>query len=183
MCAPRSNETRRICHDLGVAISSKLLNPGESVVVSTRTHPKVLALPVLVLVVVAVLAGYLTSRVDAQAGLIAIWVVAAALLVWFTVVPFLRWLSSTYTFTSRRLITRHGILTRTGHDIPLNRISDVSYDRGVLDRMLGCGTLVISDASETGSVALPDVPHVEQVQLKLSGLLYDLNSPQHDDGT
>ncbi|MGI9156091.1 MAG: PH domain-containing protein [Marmoricola sp.] len=166
-----------------MAISSKLLNSGESVVISTRTHPKALILPVLVLIVVGALAGYLTSLVDAQAGLIAIWVVAAALLVWFTVRPFLRWLTSTYTITSRRLITRHGIVTRTGHDIPLNRISDVSYERGVLDRMLGCGTLVISDASETGSVSLPDVPKVEQTQLKLSGLLYDLNSPQHDDGT
>jgi uncharacterized membrane protein YdbT with pleckstrin-like domain len=100
----------------------------------------------------------------------------------FVAWPFLNWLASTYTVTTRRLITRHGVFTRTGHDIPLNRISDVSYERGIVDRMLGCGTLVISDASERGRVALPDVPHVEQLQLKISDLLYQLHKST-DDGT
>jgi membrane protein YdbS with pleckstrin-like domain len=168
---------------LEVAISSKLLNQGESVVISTRTHPKALILPVLVLVVVAGLAAYLTSVTDSSVAHIITWVVAALLLLWFTVWPFLNWLASTYTVTNRRLITRHGILTRKGHDIPLNRISDVSYERGVVDRMLGCGTLIISDASTKGSVQLPDVPHVERTQLKLSGLLFDEHDQQRDDGT
>ncbi len=166
-----------------MAISSKLLNEGESVVISTRTHLKALILPTLVLLVVAAVAGYLTSLTDSSTWHIVIWVVAAVLLVWFTAWPFLNWLTSTYTVTNRRLITRHGILTRKGHDIPLNRISDVSYERGVIDRILGCGTLIISDASTRGSVQLPDVPQVEQTQLKLSGLLFDQHNPQHDDGT
>ena len=42
--------------------------------------------------------------------------------------------------------------------------------------MLGCGTLVISDASEVGRVELPDVPRVEQLQLKISDLLYNLHN-------
>ncbi|MEP6814491.1 MAG: PH domain-containing protein [Marmoricola sp.] len=166
-----------------MAISNKLLNEGENVVISTRTHPKALILPTLVLIVLAGLAGYLTSVTDSAVWHVITWVVAAALLIWFTVWPFLTWLTSTYTVTNRRLITRRGILTRKGHDIPLNRISDVSYERGVVDRMLGCGTLVISDASEKGRVELPDVPRVEQTQLKLSGLLFDQANPQHDDGT
>lgn len=166
-----------------MAISRKLLNEGENVVVSTRTHPKALILPFLVLLALAGLAGYLTSVTDSDVAHIITWVVAGLLLVAFTVRPFLNWLTSTYTVTTRRLITRHGIFTRKGHDIPLNRISDVSYERGVVDRMLGCGTLVISDASDRGRVQLPDVPHVEQTQLKLSGLLYDQQSPRHDDGT
>ena len=47
------------------------------------------------------------------------------------------------------------------------RISDVAYDQGLVDRMLGCGTLVISDASTHGSVRLHDIPQVEQVQRQL----------------
>src|SRR5699024_8478600 len=38
------------CHYRHVAISSKLLNEGERVIVSTRTHPKALIGPVLVAV-------------------------------------------------------------------------------------------------------------------------------------
>ena len=111
------------------------------------------------------------------------WGVGVLVILAFVVWPFLNWLASTYTVTTRRLITRHGVFTRTGHDIPLNRISDVSYERDVIDRMLGCGTLVVSDASEVGRVALPDVPRVEQLQLKISELLYNLHNTRSDDGT
>jgi hypothetical protein len=86
--------------------------------------------------------------------------------------PFLNWLFSTYTLTNRRLITRHGILTRTGRDIPLMRINDVSYEHGLIDRLLGCGTLQIESAGERGQVVLPDVPHVEHMHLQMSDLLF-----------
>ena len=39
----------------------KLLNEGEHIVLSTRTHVKALLLPAVVLIIVAGLAGYLTS--------------------------------------------------------------------------------------------------------------------------
>ena len=167
-----------------MAISRKLLNPEEDVLLSTRTHVKALLLPAVVLILVAGLAGYLSSLPNgSHAGIwrIVIWVLAAALLAWFVVAPFLRWLLTTYTFTTRRLITRTGVLTRRGHDIPLNRISDISYEKGVLDRMLGCGTLVISDASEVGRVELHDIPHVEQAQLTISEQLFRGagGSPEH----
>ena len=81
----------------------------------------------------------------------------------FTVRPFLVWLTASYTVTNRRLINRSGVFMRKGRDIPLHRINDVRYERGVLDRILGCGTLMISDASEQGSSVLPDVPHVEKL--------------------
>ena len=40
------------------------------------------------------------------------------------------WLTATYTITTKRLITREGLIARRGHDIPLMRISDVAYDMG-----------------------------------------------------
>lgn len=147
------------------------LNPGESVVFTTRTHPKAIALPVLIAIVVLA-AGIAASVVVHGYGLLAIWIVAVLLLLWLTVGPVLVWLAATYTVTDRRVLTRTGIFTRKGHDIPLNRISDVSYEKGVIDRILGCGTLVISDASTQGRVALPDVPQVERRQLQLSDLLF-----------
>jgi uncharacterized membrane protein YdbT with pleckstrin-like domain len=123
-------------------------------------------------------------------GTLVIWVLALVLVLWGCAVPFLRWLTATYTVTDRRLITRSGILTRRGHDIPLSRISDVSYEHGLIDRMLGCGTLVISDASEQGRVSLPDIPDVERMHLTLSDLLFagssGTSTPEarrFDDGT
>ena len=110
-------------------------------------------------------------------------VVAVPLLVVLSLVPFLRWVTSTYTVTNRRLITRQGILTRTGRDIPLFRINDVAYEKGLLDRLLGCGTLIISDATEKAGVVLPDIPNVEQVQLQISDLLFTHDDGNDDDGS
>jgi uncharacterized membrane protein YdbT with pleckstrin-like domain len=168
-----------------VVISQRLLNEGEHVVLSTRTHVKALIVPAVVLIVVAALGGYLTSLPDgthAATWRWIIWVVAVLLILWFVVRPFLSWLLTTYTFTNRRLITRTGILTRRGHDIPLNRISDISYEKGLVDRIFGCGTLVISDASEEGRVRLDDIPHVEQAQLTVSDELFH-NARKSDDGS
>ena len=176
-------------HDRAVAISRKHLNEGEHVILSTRTHVKVLVLPAVVLIVIAGLAGYLSSLPNgAHDGTWrwVIWVIAAVLLCWFSIAPFLSWLLTTYTFTSRRLITRTGVFTRRGHDIPLNRISDISYEKGLIDRIFGCGTLVVSDASELGRVELKDIPHVEQAQLTVSDELFhraDPATPRSDDGS
>jgi uncharacterized membrane protein YdbT with pleckstrin-like domain len=168
-----------------VAISPRLLNEGEHLVLSTRTHVKALILPAVVLILVAALAGYLTSLPSGDhAGTwrIVTWVVTLAILAWFCVRPFLNWLLTTYTFTNRRLITRTGILTRRGHDIPMNRISDISYEKGLVDRIFGCGTLIVSDASELGRVELKDIPHVEQAQLTVSDELFH-GARKTDDGT
>ena len=104
-----------------------------------------------------------------------VWIVAVVVLVVWSVKPFLEWLTATYTITTKRLITREGLIARRGHDIPLLRISDVAYDMGPIDRVLGCGTLVISDASTHGQVELHDIPDVEAVQHQLMDLLGGLH--------
>ncbi|WP_020392101.1 PH domain-containing protein [Kribbella catacumbae] len=159
-----------------MAISAKLLGEDEYVVVSTRTHWKALIFPVFLLLVVAAGGAFLAAVVPEGSlqtpARIAIGVVGLLILFGFAAKPFLNWFFSSYTLTNRRLITRHGILTRTGRDIPLMRINDVSYEHGLIDRMLRCGTLQIQSASEGGQVVLPDVPHVEQMHLKMSDLLF-----------
>ena len=117
-------------HDRRVAFPSKLLNPGEHVVVSTRTHPKALVLPGLALVVALVLA-----------------------------------------------FVANGLIAKRGRTIPLNRISGVDFEIGVVDRVFGCGTLVVSDASEAGTVLLHDIPQVERVQMQVAQELHRLSQP------
>jgi uncharacterized membrane protein YdbT with pleckstrin-like domain len=164
-----------------VAISKNLLNEGESIVVDTRTHPKALLLPILALVVLLAIGVAVQKSVDQSVATKVVWAVVAVGVLWFFVRPLLIWLTATYTITTRRLITRHGVITRRGHDIPLTRISDVAYEKDLIDRLLGCGTLVISDASTHGQVALPDIPRVEDAQRKLNDLLHDLHSEDRRD--
>lgn len=170
-----------------MGISSKLLGDGEHVIVSTRTHWKALVVPVLIFILTCGLAGFLLAVLPSgDAHDVLMWIVlgvAALVIVWFTLRPLLVWLTASYTVTNRRLINRSGVFTRSGRDIPLHRINDVSYERDPLDRVLGCGTLVISDASEQGRSMLPDVPHVEQLQLVITNLLFGNPDAGDDDGT
>ncbi len=159
-----------------MALSKDLLNEGESIVVDTRTHPKALLLPILALVVLLGIGVFVQSAVDESLVVNIVWVVVAIGIVWFVLRPLLVWLTATYTVTTRRLITRHGVITRKGHDIPLTRVSDVAYERDLIDRLLGCGTLVISDASTHGQVALPDIPRIEETHRRIQELLHDLHT-------
>ena len=173
-----------------MAFPSKLLNEGEHVVVSTRTHPKALigpALVVLVVVAAVLLLGRFVDDVanDTVATVLGVVAgVAAVLLIgWFSLLPLLRWLTTTYTFTNRRFIKRSGIVAKEGRTIPLNRISGVDFEIGVVDRIFGCGTLVVSDASAAGRVELHDIPRVEHVQLLVAEELHQLSQQgRNDDG-
>ena len=93
-----------------------------------------------------------------------------ALMLWL-IAPVLRWRTTTYELTTRRLRTRYGLVTRRGRDIPLARINDVSFEKGLLDRLLGAGRLVVESAGEHGQIVLRDVPNVEQVQATLYQLV------------
>lgn len=174
-----------------MSFPARLLNDGEHVVVTTRTHVKALILPAMLLIVLAAAAGFV-SAVLPPAGnaepLVqgVVWGLAALVALAWVVKPFLTWLTTSYTFTNRRFVKRSGLIAKQGRTIPLNRISGVDFDIGIVDRLFGCGTLVVSDASETGQVLLHDIPNVERVQMQVSDELYRLSergAPAHDDGT
>ncbi|MCF6378714.1 PH domain-containing protein [Nocardioides KLBMP 9356] len=167
-----------------MAFPTKLLNEGETVVVSTRTHVKALILPGLVVLVALAAAIFLDRVIDGSVGSLVVWILFLAVVVWFVAGPFLRWLTTTYTFTNRRFIKRSGFIAKEGRTIPLNRISGVDFEIGVIDRIFGCGTLVVSDASTDGQVELHDIPNVEKVQLQVSDELHRLaGGDRRDDGT
>ena len=104
---------------------------------------------------------------------IAVGALALIIAIAFTLVPLLRWRTTTYELTTRRFRLRYGILSRTGRDFPLTRISDVSFSQGLLDRILGCGRLVIESAGEHGQLVLNEIPGVAKVQATLFQLVED----------
>ncbi len=163
-------------------ISSKLLNDGEIVVVDTRTHVKALLFPIAMLVVLLAVGTWVQVAIDEGTVTKAAWIVVAVGIVWFVLRPLIIWATATYTFTDRRLITRSGVIVRRGHDMPLVRISDIAYEFGPIDRLLGCGTLLISDASTHGTIKLHDIPRVEETQRKVNALLQEIHdrSAGHD---
>jgi uncharacterized membrane protein YdbT with pleckstrin-like domain len=154
-----------------VAYPKKLLSEDESVVLETHPHWKTLVLPILELLVICGVAGFLLAVVDPNLGKYAIIAVAVLLLVVAFVVPLLRWRTTMFVLTDKRVVVRSGILSRTGRDIPLSRVNDVTFTHNLLERILGCGTLVVESAGERGQVQLTEIPKVEQVQRQLYELV------------
>lgn len=157
-----------------------VLTKDEHVEMHLHPHWKALVAPVLVLVValagVAAAGVLLPDKGWAHILLIVIAAVALVLICWLTLWPWLKWRTTHYVFTNERVIMRHGVFSREGRDIPLNRVNDVSFQHTFFERMLGCGTLTIESAGERGQVVLKELPHVEQVQSQL----YELVEADHD---
>ena len=57
------------------------------------------------------------------------------------IVPFLRWRTTHYVITTHRVMVRRGIVNKNGKDITLSKITDVSFQQTLLDRIIGSGTL------------------------------------------
>jgi uncharacterized membrane protein YdbT with pleckstrin-like domain len=148
----------------GMAYPKKLLSEDEQVVLELHPHWKVLVVPVLELLVVLAIAGYLLGTFDQSWVRWTVVGLAAAVLLVLVVVPVLRWRTTTFVITDKRVVTREGILTRSGRDIPLSRVNDVSFSHNLLERVLRCGTLTVESAGERGQVVLTDIPRVAEVQ-------------------
>jgi len=161
-----------------LAMTVKDLTAGEDVVLELRTHLKALFWP-LVLLVVLVAAVVATAVLGAPAIAVGVVGVVAFLLACLVVLPrWARWLTTRYVVTTKRVLVRSGVVTRVGRDIPLYRINDIGSEQGPLDRLFGCGTITVSDASDKPGLVLRDVPDVDDVQVRLHELLF-----AHDDGS
>jgi uncharacterized membrane protein YdbT with pleckstrin-like domain len=140
----------------------RLLIPDEQLVLDLRPHPIALVMPTLVTIVGFVAASWLTAKTDVADWVW--WVLFLILLVLYPVPKLIAWLTSNFAVTSDRVIHRQGFIAKRSMEIPLEAINDVRFEQGILDRMVGAGTLVISSASEFGRNTFDDIRHPEAVQ-------------------
>jgi uncharacterized membrane protein YdbT with pleckstrin-like domain len=159
----------------------RLLADDERLVLVLRQHIKVLIVPFFILLVMtAAAAGVALLQVTFWAQ-IALWAILALVALRWAVWPWLVWWNKVYAITTRRLILRSGVFNRQGHDMPLSRLNDVSFEHNLIERMLGCGTLIVESAGERGQLTLSDIPKVEVVQRTLYRLSEDVRGV-HDTG-
>jgi uncharacterized membrane protein YdbT with pleckstrin-like domain len=156
------------------------LTEGEEFVLQLHPHWKTLLRPFFILIVTlaAALALLILLPASADPPVVRIIIGAIALLlsIVFFAVPIARWRTTSYELTTRRLRLRSGIVSRSGRDFPLIRISDVSFQHGLIDRILGCGKLIVESAGEHGQLVLNEIPHVQRVQSTLFQLVEDEQS-------
>jgi len=163
-----------------VGYPDNVLAADEHVVLHRHPHWKRLIGPVLALVLITAVAAFgaaLVSRTgwDPRARQVVSAVIAGIWLLltgWLTARPFLAWLTTHFVITDRRVMYRHGVLTRAGIDIPLARINSVEFRHGLIDRMVRTGTLVIESAAQD-PLEFFDIPRVEQVHALLYHEVFD----------
>lgn len=160
-----------------------VLAKDEKVVLHRHPHWKRLFWPVVVLVLGTALAAFVAAVVEGAgwadtnqtARIVVLGVIGAVWLVvigWLTLWPFVSWSTTHFVITDRRVMFRHGVLTRSGIDIPLARVNSVEFRHGLIDRMLRTGTLVIESASQD-PLEFHDIPRVEQVHALLYHEVFD----------
>jgi uncharacterized membrane protein YdbT with pleckstrin-like domain len=163
-----------------VAFPDDILTDDESVVLHLHPHWRELVRPVLVLLLglagAAVAWLWLPASDYRQVALYVITGAAVVLMAWLSLWPWLVWRTTHYVFTTERVVWQFGIFRRERRDIPLHRVNNHLMRQSLIDRLFGCGTLLIESAGEGGQTELVDVPGVQRVQT----LLYDLVDADRD---
>ncbi len=155
----------------------KLLNPGERVVVDVVPHWKYLALPVVSVAVV--LAGAIVAlqfQLPRWANL-AIAGVMVVCLLWL-VRRYLRWVTTSFVVTNQRLIVRKGVFRRSGREILIDRLTDITYKQTLTDRLLRSGDILLESPGREGQEVLKDLPRPIKIQNEICRLVSQRDGAQ-----
>lgn len=160
------------------------LDPGERVIVLARPQARRLFWPFMLLLVVLGAAGFGLGWLS-RAGLpewitpwqpvlrAAVLVAAALLVLRACVIPLLRWLSTRYLLTSRRLVVRRGWGQRSEQQVLLAAIYSMHIEQDLLQRILRSGRLD-ADLGYGRFWRLSDVPEVARFRALVVRAIEDL---------
>jgi uncharacterized membrane protein YdbT with pleckstrin-like domain len=147
----------------------KLLSEGEEVITQFRPHWRLLFIPVFWLIAGIVAIVLVTTTIppdDGTIDLVTSLVIVAAMIP-VVVNPFIKWWWTSYVLTNERLITRSGVIARSGVEIPLENIANVLFNQNVVERLLRSGDLLIESAGESGQSPFNDIPNPDDFQALL----------------
>jgi membrane protein YdbS with pleckstrin-like domain len=119
----------------------------ERLVIAVRRHPARILEPFVTAFVTLVVAAWLDPRIPAgvPVALDILWLSWLAILgraMW----KFLEWRKDWFVATDRRLLLIYGIFSRRVAMMPLSKVTDLSYNRSPMGRLLGYGEFVMESA-------------------------------------
>ena len=148
---------------LAMAFPKHLLTEDEDLVLDLRPHWWFLAPAGALLALVTLLGGLVL--VNAWPALVG-WVVLPVWIgtVGYVGVQYLVWNTTNFVVTSERVVSRRGVISKTGIEIPLDRINTVFFNQSIFERMIGAGDLGIESAGEGGRQQFSDIRRPNLVQ-------------------
>ena len=156
-----------------------MLNQNETLVLDTHPHWWYFAGSVGILIPVVIGEIFIALKIDGgfwnflpkiSAGVLAL---AALWVGW----KFILWRTTHFAVTSYRVIYQKGFFSKQGIEIPLERVNNVNFNQGIIERILGAGDLLIESGGQDGQQRFSDIQRpqivknmmLEQVQLRMDG--------------
>jgi len=153
---------------------NKYLLPHERQVVSVHQHPAVLIRPILEVLIGLAIAGWVSSSIahGNNTAMLVIWVLWALLLLRLSWKVF-DWSENYFVITSQRLLLSEGFFTHKVNMMPLAKVTDMSFQRSAMGRLLGYGEFIVESAGQDQSLRNVDhLPYPEQLYLEVCGLIF-----------
>jgi uncharacterized membrane protein YdbT with pleckstrin-like domain len=148
---------------------NRYLLPHERSCITVRKHPAELAGPLILVSGGLLAAGELTRRS------------VRPKIVWGAYLPVLlyflqrvaAWQATYFTVTDMRMILVSGFVVRKVAMMPLAKVTDMSFRRSALGRLLGYGEFIVESAGEEQALRTIDfLPYPEQLYLEVCGLVF-----------
>jgi membrane protein YdbS with pleckstrin-like domain len=157
----------------------RYLLPTERRVVAVRRHWARLSEPVFSLLAGLVALFWVDDALPVRLSpvrdlLLAGWVLLAGRLVWRA----LQWREDWFVVTDRRLLVHSGLLTRRVSMMPLIKVTDLSFARPPVGRLLGYGEIVIESAGQDQALRrIRHIPNPDELYLEICDLLFGPKAP------
>lgn len=145
----------------------KLLNSDETIAVDLHPHWWYFAEAAATLIgaiILSIIAAVVLDDGDFRTFVFWVLIIAIVLSALWLLIRYLKWATTNFVITSDRVIFRHGIIAKSGIEIPLDRVNNVNFGQGIFERMIGAGDLLIESGGEDGQQRFTDVRHPERVQ-------------------
>jgi len=153
---------------------NRYLLPHERQVITVHQHPAILIKPIFWVLVGLAVAGWLSTSVASGNGvvLLLIWGLWGILVVYLLAKVF-EWSVTYFVVTSQRFVLATGVVTRKVNMMPLAKVTDMSFQRSPMGRILGYGEFILESAGQEQALNKVDyLPYPEQLYLEVCGLIF-----------
>ena len=156
----------------------RYLVDGETVIVAVRLHWFHLARELLLALAATVFAFWVDTKVPVASGgkyihdlSLLLWWAAIFWLVW----KVLNWRHEWFVATDKRFLLFYGFIRRKVAMMPLLKVTDMTYDRSILGRVVGYGKFVLESAGR--DQALSRIDHVPDADTHYRAICTQLFGP------
>jgi uncharacterized membrane protein YdbT with pleckstrin-like domain len=153
---------------------NRYLLPHERQVITVHQHPAIIIRPIFEVLIGLAIAGWLTVAFakNNSAAVLVIWIIWGLVFIRL-VIKVIEWGETYFVVTSQRFILATGLVTRQVKMMPLAKVTDMTFERSAMGRLLGYGEFILESAGQNQALErIKHLPYPEQLYLEVCGLIF-----------